>query len=1140
VHYQLNPSGPLPATLTVTVSINNGTSQQATWSTTNLNPGDILELPVQGNASGLTTGRYPYSITVTPSSGSATTYTGNFDLVNQSSSAFGAGWSLGNVNQVVSVSGGVILVEPGGYSLWFASAGGNNYTTPPGNFSTLVKNGDGSWTQTLPDGTKYNFNSSGYQTSIVDRVGNTTSFGWNGSSQLTSITDTNNLVNTVSYNGSGKATQITDPASRATKLAFSGSLLTSITQPDNGVWSYGYDSSSDITKVTDPLNQTATYTLGSGNNRVTGVSLPGSISQSYQPVDLVGWQLFSTGLGPFGPTPPVAALLAAAPETYTDGLNNNWQYGMDWLGFGRVVTASDPLGDTSITARDSNGLPWLSADALARRTREFFDSKGNVTTAVYADDSKDQYTYNSLSEVSQHTDQTGGVWTYNYDSVGNLTQAIDALSNSTTYTNTSKGSVSTVTDPLGHTLTRNYDTRNRVTSASDALNEVTTYAFDSASNITSTTDPQNHVTSYTFDSMNRELTETLANSGVLTYGYNADGLLTKLTDPVGNTTSYSYDSDNRLTQRTDPLSHSETIAYDKASNVTSTTDRDGRQITYAFDTADRRTGETWVNGSYTATFSLDAAGEVTRATDPNSTYAYTYTKVGLLQSVDNNGTPGVPHIVLTYSYNAAGDETSLTDSLGGSVSYNYDADHRLTGISTPVSGGNAALSYNYDTASRLTGITRTAPSAHTITSSYSYDNVNRITSITHTDTTSSTTLATYAYGYDTASRLTSYTGPEGSLSYSYDSINQVTGVSGARNETYTFDKNGNRTMSGYSTGTGNELLADGTNTYAYDNEGNVTGQTQVSNGQVTAYTYDYHNQLVEAKVSSSTDLVLNDEKFAYDVNGNQIGVSLNSTQQRYTVYDGSNPYIDFSGTGSLTERYVTDPSGVNQFYARVSSGGTVNWYLTDNLGSIRQIVGTTGSVLDQLTYGTFGGLLSETNSANGDRFRYAGGEYDSVIGDYHFGARYYTPTDGRFLSQDPLGLAPDSDPYRYTYNRPTDATDPTGLWPPVPPGQPTPPPAGNLNNQQAIQRLVDLLERIAGGGRTPPPPTNLPPLPPSGPPVPPVPPVPPLPPVVVIGGLLVVTVALAWLYAKAVEGNPDLPLVDGMTVDGRWRGPAMP
>ncbi len=38
---------------------------------------------------------------------------------------------------------------------------------------------------------------------------------------------------------------------------------------------------------------------------------------------------------------------------------------------------------------------------------------------------------------------------------------------------------------------------------------------------------------------------------------------------------------------------------------------------------------------------------------------------------------------------------------------------------------------------------------------------------------------------------------------------QLTAVSGWRSESYSYDATGNRTMSGYQTGTGNRLLADG-------------------------------------------------------------------------------------------------------------------------------------------------------------------------------------------------------------------------------------------------------------------------------------------------------------------------------------------
>lgn len=57
----------------------------------------------------------------------------------------------------------------------------------------------------------------------------------------------------------------------------------------------------------------------------------------------------------------------------------------------------------------------------------------------------------------------------------------------------------------------------------------------------------------------------------------------------------------------------------------------------------------------------------------------------------------------------------------------------------------------------------------------------------------------------------------------------------------------------------------------------------------------------------------------------------------------------------------------------------------------------------------------------------------------------YDPTIGRWLSQDPTGLEPDVNPYRYVGNSPTNATDPSGLQqadPPVklpPPPEPPPP-----------------------------------------------------------------------------------------------------
>ena len=72
--------------------------------------------------------------------------------------------------------------------------------------------------------------------------------------------------------------------------------------------------------------------------------------------------------------------------------------------------------------------------------------------------------------------------------------------------------------------------------------------------------------------------------------------------------------------------------------------------------------------------------------------------------------------------------------------------------------------------------------------------------------------------------------------------------------------------------------------------------------------------------------------------------------------------------------------------------------------------------------------MTETNATNGDRFKFAGMEYDSTTGQYYDQARDYDSATGRFMSQDPKGFsAGDMDLYRYVDNLPTSSTDPSGM-----------------------------------------------------------------------------------------------------------------
>jgi RHS repeat-associated protein len=77
------------------------------------------------------------------------------------------------------------------------------------------------------------------------------------------------------------------------------------------------------------------------------------------------------------------------------------------------------------------------------------------------------------------------------------------------------------------------------------------------------------------------------------------------------------------------------------------------------------------------------------------------------------------------------------------------------------------------------------------------------------------------------------------------------------------------------------------------------------------------------------------------------------------------------------------------------------------------------------TYDSFGNVTNFTGTLR-NPFQYAARESDPETGLYYNRARYYNPSTGRFLSEDPIGFLGGINFYRYVFNNPANLIDPTG------------------------------------------------------------------------------------------------------------------
>ncbi|HCO2379834.1 TPA: RHS repeat protein [Escherichia coli] len=720
--------------------------------------------------------------------------------------------------------------------------------------------------------------------------------------------------------------------------------------------------------------------------------------------------------------------------TITDSLNRREVlYTEGEGGLKRVVKKE--YGDGSITRSEYDEAGRLKAqtDAAGRRTEyRLHMASGKLTSVILPDGRTVRYGYNNQLQLTSVTYPDGLRRSRKYDRQGRLAEEVSRNGNITRwfYDSSRSGLPCAVEDGTG---VRRRITRNRygqLQAFTDCSGYTTRYEYDRYGQRTAVHREEGISTYSSYNPRGQLVSQKDAQGRETRYEYSAAGDLTAIIAPNGSRSETQYDAWGKAVSTTQGgLTRS--MEYDAAGRITVLTNENGSQSTFRYDPVDRLTEQRGFDGR-TQRYRYSATGQLIRSEDEGQVTQWYYDDAGRITHRTVNGDPAEQ-----WQYDDHGWLTEISHLSEGhrvAVHYGYDDKGRLTGVHTTAANLDIDIPYATDPAgNRLPDpelhpdSTFTAWPDNRITEDahyvYRYDEYGRLAE--KTDRIPEGVIRmhderTHHYHYDSQHRLVFYTRiqhgePQVESRYLYDPLGRRTGKRVWRRE---------RDLTGWMS-----LSRKPEETwYGWDGDRLTTVQTGTTRIQ-TVYQPGSFTPLIRIETENGEQAKARHRSLA-EVLQEDTGVTLPAElsvmlgRLERELRAGA---VSAESEAWLQQCGLTAEQMKNQMEAEYIPERTLHLYHCDHRGLPQALISPEGETAWQGEYDEWGNLLGETSAQQLQQpYRLPGQQYDEESGLYYNRNRYYDPLQGRYITQDPIGLRGAWNLYQYPLN-PTTKIDPLGL-----------------------------------------------------------------------------------------------------------------